>query len=151
MGKINKDECNLKEQKIENERKKEYLKSYRQAMIAVKFIEEEIHLLKLDKISPSVKYSDMPKAGNHHSDLSDYMVMLEKLTNKLYAAKYKRIKLYSGILEKTEAMENETEKNLLRAKYIHMKTWEEVADILGYGNTQIHRLHTKALVNFKME
>lgn len=151
MGKLKKDDMNLDKLKIENECKKEYLKSYRQAIIAVKFIEEEIALLKLDKISPSIKYSNVSNTGNHHTDLSDYMVTLEKLTNKLYSAKYKRIKLYSTILEKTEEMEDEIEKNLLRAKYIHMKTWEEVADIMGYGNTQIHRLHTKALLNFKME
>lgn len=131
------------------EEKKIYLKAFFQATVAVKQLEEEIELLRLDKISPSLRYSDIPRASRY-KDMSDYMVTLEKLTDKLYSAKYKRIKLYTGISESIEGMEDETERNLLRAKYIHLKTWDQVAEVIGYEKRWTMKLHGRALKNLRL-
>lgn len=130
---------------MNSEQKKEYLKSYRQAVIAVRQLQDEIDQLRLDKMSPpAVEYSDMPKVGGRQ-DMSNYMVMLEELEDSLYTAKYKRIQLYTNIHKCIEAMEDETERNLLRAKYIHLKTWEQVGEIMGYDERQARRIHEKAI------
>lgn len=133
----------------ENERKKDYLKSYKSAVIAAKVIQEEIDELRLDKMCPSVISDGMPHASTC-SDLSSYAVKLIELEEKLIAARYKRINLYTDILDRIEDMKNETEKNILRLKYLRCKTWDKVAVEMGYSWKQIHRLHGAALNNFNM-
>ena len=48
------------DQKTENEKKKEYLKSYRDAVIAEDQIKEEIDHLRMDKMFPSLIQDGMP-------------------------------------------------------------------------------------------
>ena len=109
----------MEEEKTISDKKKMYLNSYKQAVIAKKY-------------------------------LSDYVVLIECKTKELIQARYRRIKLYSDIIDKIEHMEDETERNLLRLKYVHNKTWEEVGEALGYSYRQIHNIHNRALQDFKM-
>lgn len=138
MGKVNK----------ENERKKDYLKSYKSAVIAAKVIQEEIDELRLDKMHPSVISDGMPHASTC-SDLSSYAVKLIELEEKLRAARYKKIKLHMEISDCIEAMENETEKCLLRLKYLRCKTYEEIAEYMDYSLRQAYSVHLSAINNFK--
>lgn len=139
-------------QKIElkesNEQKK-YLKSYKQAVIAAKCIEEELIELKLSKMCPSVLVDGMPHGKNGTGDLSGYAVKAAEAEEKLRAARYLRIKLYTEIVDSIESMADERDKNLLRLKYLHFKTWEEVSLEMGYSYKQIHRIHSAALSRFK--
>ena len=61
----------------ENEKKKEYLKSYRRAIKREQDILDEIQRLRLDKMFPSVVNDGMPH-GSSHSDLSDYVAILDE-------------------------------------------------------------------------
>lgn len=133
----------------ENERKKDYLKSYKSAVIAAKVIQEEIDELRLDKMHPSVISDGMPHASTC-SDLSSYAAKLTELEEKLIAARYRRIKLYTDILDRIEGMQDEKEKNVLRLKYLHCKNWEEVAKRTGYTSRQVYRIHLIAINNFMM-
>jgi DNA-directed RNA polymerase sigma subunit (sigma70/sigma32) len=135
--------------KKSSDEKKNYLNSYKQTVIAAKLIEEEIQEIESHKVNPSYSLERI-SGGNKKSDLSDYVVLIERKTEELYQARYRRIKTYSDILSKIEEMEDETEKNLLRLKYIHNKTWEEVGEMIGYSYRQVHNIHNKALANFKM-
>ena len=132
----------------ENERKKDYLKSYKSAVIAAKVIQEEIDELRLDKMCPSVISDGMPHASTC-SDLSSYAVKLVELEEKLKTARYQKIKLHMEISDCIEAMENETEKCLLRLKYLHCKTFEEVAECMKYSLRQVYSIHSSAINNFK--
>lgn len=131
----------------ENERKKDYLKSYKSAVIAAKVIQEEIDELRLDKMCPSVISDGMPHASTC-SDLSSYAAELTELEEKLMIARYKRIKLHTEISDNIEAMEDETEKCVLRLKYLQCMTWEEVAVYMNYSWRQIHNFHASALNHF---
>lgn len=135
--------------KTEQEKKKEYLRKYKQADIAVKIKELEIQALKEEQTSPSVKYSDMPK-GYKKSDLSDYIVELNKLYDQLEKKKLKRIRMCSEIVEKIEKMKDEREKNILNLRYICGKEWEEIAVLMNYSSRSVHRIHGEALKNFKL-
>lgn len=132
----------------ENEEKKKYLKSYKQKKIAVKAIEEQIEEICLAEINPSIKYTNMPTAHNAR-DLSDYAVKLEELHKKLDEARYNRVVLCSNIIKKIEAVEDEAEQNVLRYRYIACRKWEDICVIMGYEWAQIHRVHSRALRNFK--
>lgn len=47
-------------------------------------------------------------------------------------------------------IEDITEKELLQKRYIQNLTWEDIAEQLGYSITQTHRIHKKALSNFRV-
>ena len=136
-----------KECRIENEKKKEYLNGYKYAVMAEKAIKEEIEQLRLSKMSPSFVMDGMPH-GNGHSDLSSYAAKVDSLLEELKVSMNQRIDLRKEIVHKIEDMNDETEKLVLRYRYIHLLTWEDLAMEMVYSWQHIHKIHNKALKNF---
>lgn len=134
----------------ENNRKKEYLRKYLEAKRMQEVLEREIDVLRLDRMIPGSPAQDGMPHGSGGGDLSGYVARLDELDRKLRAQMYKKIQLRAEITEKIDAMSDETESLLLRLRYIHGLKWEEVAVKMDYSWKQIHRLHSKALNNFKM-
>ena len=133
----------------ENEQKKEYLKSYRQAIKREQDILDEIQRLRLDKMFPSVVNDGMPH-GSSHSDLSDYAAILDEQIDLLKEERLEKVRCYQKIERQISQMENEDEQEALRLRYILGMKWEEVAVKMGYSWKQTHRIHSSALKNFKM-
>lgn len=133
----------------ENEKKKEYLKSYQKAVKREQEILEEIQRLRLDKMFPSVVNDGMPR-GSSQSDLSDYAVILDDQIQLLKKERLEKVIIYRNIEEKIRKMQNEDERRVLRLRYIKGMKWEEVAVEMGYSWKQVHRYHSDALINFKM-
>lgn len=133
----------------ENEKKKKYLRSYREATRREREILGEIQRLREDKMFPSVVNDGMPRGGDQ-SDLSDYMVLLDEQIELLKAERLEKARAYAGIENRIRGMENEDEQRVLRLRYIRGLKWEEVAVEMGYSWKQIHRIHSSALTNFKM-
>ncbi len=134
----------------ENEKKKEYLRSYRRSVKREKQILAEIQRLRQDKMFPSMVNDGMPHGGSQ-TDLSDYIVALEQQIEALKKERLSKITHYGEVEEKIKKMKNEEEQMVLRLRYIRGLKWEEVALEMGYGWTHIHRIHASALRNFKME
>ena len=139
----------MEQKKTENEIKKEYLQSYRYAVIAETQIKEEIDQLRMDKMFPGLVQDGMPH-GSGGNDLSAYAAKLDELLSELKDQMDKRIQLRREIVKKIEAMDSETEKAVLRYRYIHMLKWEEIAVKMEYSWQHVHRIHGKALSHFKM-
>lgn len=133
----------------ENEQKKEYLKSYRRAIKREQDILDEIQRLRLDKMFPSVVNDGMPH-GSSHSDLSDYVAILDEQIELLKKERLEKVRYYQKIERQIRQMENEDEQEVLRLRYILGLKWEEVAVKMGYSWKQTHRIHSSALQNFKM-
>ena len=133
----------------ENEQKKEYLKSYRRAIKREQDILDEIQILRLDKMFPSVVNDGMPH-GSSHSDLSDYAAILDEQIDLLKEERLEKVRCYQKIERQISQMENEDEQEVLRLRYILEMKWEEVAVKMGYSWKQTHRIHSSALKNFKM-
>lgn len=136
--------------RTENEQKKEYLRQYLKAKHTQEMLEQEIDELRLDRMIPGSPAQDGMPHGSGGGDLSGYAARLDELDRKLRAQMYKKIQLRAEITEKIDTMPDETESLLLRLRYIHGLKWEEVAVKMDYSWKQIHRLHSKALNNFKM-
>ena len=136
------------DKKTENEKKKEYLKSYRDAVVAETQIKEEIDQLRLDKMFPSLVQDGMPHDSGS-SDLSAYAAKLDELLSELEEQMNERIQLRREIVRKIECMESETEKAVLRYRYIHMLKWEEIAVKMHYGYRNILKVHGRALEHFE--
>ena len=140
--------------KKENEKKKQYLLQYRDALRAEKQIEEESTRLRLDTMMPAVVNDGMPH-GSGIGDLSGYAAAMDRLMNDLKEQLEKRITIRREITQKIEKMPNETEKMVLRYRYIHLDdnqrcmSWEKIAVKMGYEYRNILYLHGKALKHFQ--
>ena len=136
--------------KKENEKKKQYLLQYRDALRAEKQIEEEITQLRLDTMMPAVVNDGMPHGSGGCGDLSGYAAAMDRLMADLKEQLEKRIAIRREITERIEAMQNETEKMVLRLRYIHLLKWTEIADKTCISERYAKRLHGNALINFKI-
>lgn len=133
----------------ENEKKKEYLKSYRRAVKREQDILEEIQRLRSDKMFPSVVCDGMPH-GSSHSDLSDYMAIMDEQIELLKEERLEKAKCYQRIERQIRQMENEDEREVLRLRYIKGLKWEEVALKMNYSWKWVHKIHGRALQNFEI-
>ena len=133
----------------ENDKKKRYLFGYRYALRKQKVIEEEIRELRLKKMLPSLTQDGMPH-GSGGSDMSGYAAKLDELLRDLGEQAQRCIDSRREIVEKIGAMQDETEKLVLRLRYIHGKKWEEIAVEMDYGYRNVLKLHGKALSHFEV-
>ena len=133
----------------ENEKKKEYLRSYQKAVKREREILDEIQRLRADKMFPSVVNDGMPK-GSRQSDLSDYVAILDEQIELLKAERLEKARRYTGIEKRINQMEDENEQRVLRLRYIRGLTFEQIAVDMGYTYRHTTRLHGNALINFKM-
>ena len=61
-----------------------------------------------------------------------------------------QIRLRKEITQKIEEMPDETEKTVLRLRYIRWMKWEQIAERMGYSLRNITKIHGKALVHFRL-
>ena len=129
--------------------KKEYL---RQGFKLKREIEHDKKILEelksnLDGLQ-AIKLSEKVQGGLIKDDSGivnkmNKIIEMEKDLNELCNF---QIKL-SGAIDK---LENTNERAVLRLRYILNQTWEEIAEKMGYSLMNIHRVHKKALENFKL-
>lgn len=58
--------------------------------------------------------------------------------------------LKAAIREGINAVENPNERLLLRLRYVEFLSWTDIQDKMGFCKTQVHRVHGRALINFKI-
>ena len=133
----------------EIETKKEYLRGYGRAVRQMERSEVKIAEMRMNKICPSVNNDGMPHAHSN-SDLSGYVALLDEEERRYMKARYERIRICRDISDKIERMDNEDEKDVLMYRYIKLMKWEDICVKMGHSWQHIHRIHRKALENFKM-
>lgn len=138
----------MDQHKEENEKKKEYLRRYHAAELAEREIREEIDELRMDKMFPTLIQDGMPH-GSSSRDLSAYAAQLDELLVELKDQMEKRIRIRREITRKIESMQDETEKTVLRLRYIRWLRWEQIAERMGYSLRNITKIHGKALAHFE--
>lgn len=139
--------------KTENEKKKEYLRSYRMHVRRVQRITAEIEELRAMKMYPSVKDNDGMPHGNGsggQGDLSGYAATLDQMIQNLIDERYLRIKTYQQIAKQIKKLRSENEKDVLFYRYIKGLDWWDIAEKMGYSERQVHRFHGKALAHFEI-
>ena len=135
----------------DNEKKKDYLNSYKKACCKLKSLEEQLQAVRESKSSvQGIAYSDMPK-GTNQSDLSDYMVRVDNLLTKIEKAKIECLNAKLDIENKIADMEDGLECDVLRKRYLQSMKWEKICVEMDYSWKQTHRIHSRALQSFRME
>lgn len=138
----------MDQHKEENKKKKEYLRRYHAAELAEREIREEIDDLRMNKMFPALIQDGMPH-GSSCMDLSEYAAQLDELLTELKDQMEQRIRIRREITQRIEAMQDETEKTVLRLRYIHWLRWEQIAERMGYSLRNITKIHGKALAHFE--
>ena len=137
--------------RTENEKKKEYLRSYLVHVRRIRRINAEIDELRTMKMNPSAKDNGgMPHSGSGQGDLSDYAANLDEMIQELISERYWRIKTYQQIARQIKRLRSENEKDVLFYRYIKGLDWWEIAEQMKYSQRHITRLHGKALAHFEL-
>lgn len=137
------------EEKTENEKKKEYLRRYREHVRRIHRINAEIAELRSMKISPSMNNDGMPH-GSSQGDLSSYAAELDQMISELTKERYDRMIEYQNIVRQIKRLHSENEKDVLFYRYIRGMDWWEIAEKMKFSERQIYRIHGKALAKFRI-
>lgn len=134
--------------------KKEYLKQGYKLKQEIKSLEHTLEELEsnLDDVK-AIQYSKDKLEGGPLQDDTNIIEKIDKIIEVRNIIKDKLLELktfQANLILEILKLNNTDEKNLLQARYIMNLTWEEISKELDYSLTQIHRIHRKALENFKM-
>lgn len=120
------------------------LKEYYWLQRNLQKLEEKLLVLETKATKTTNSLSNGPRGTNSHNSMSDIIVKIVELKEKIN----KKIeKAYGLITDIENAIEKlpEREKYLMRARYIECKSWEEICVDMNYNWAQIHRLHSNSL------
>ena len=134
----------------ENDKKKEYLKGYQRALREIDRIRELLQELQIDKMCPSLIQDGMPH-GSGKSDLSGYMAKKESLEKRLLKAQEAALNELDDITDRIDRLRDDNEIDVLFNRYIKGMGWEEIAVKMGYSWQWIHKIHSSALKNLRID
>lgn len=131
--------------------KKEYLSRYRAAIAESGELEEEIAKWesRAEKITSSP--GAVPKSGQHSDRVQDGAVALAELRDKLTTKVTRLIEMRLEIERAIETVSDDTQRILLRYRYVDGLTWEKIAEKMHYTYQWVCVLHGLALQKVKIK
>lgn len=134
--------------------KKQYLRQGYKLKQEIENLERSLKELEtnLDDVK-GIQYSKDKVEGGLLPDDTNIIEKIDKImeVEKLIKDKLLELKTFqANLILEILKLNNTDEKNLLQARYIMNLTWEEISKELDYSISHIHRIHKKALENFKM-
>ena len=125
---------------------KKELKEYIETKREIKIIEEKIEYLESKKTSiKSMIIDDMPKPEPEQDRLGELLGEIEELIDIYNKKQDKLFKQQIKIEKCIDKLEDPTDRNILRLKYIDGYTWERICVELNYSWNGIHKKHRKIL------
>lgn len=129
-----------------NDEKKEYLNEYKRISLKIISLEEQEATIRAEMESAkNQEISDMPRGGGGKSDLSDYMVRLERIQQKIAQKKaelrLKRLEIEEKIINIQDGQQSE----VIRLRYLELLGWKEIRSKLDVSERQVYILHREAL------
>ena len=126
---------------------KEELKSYIENKREIEIIKDKLIYLEEKKTSiKSMIINDMPKSCNIENDMiGNLLADIEDLINIYKEKELELIKQQIKIENAISKLEDPTDRNIIRLKYLDGHTWEKICVILNYSWNGIHKKHRKIL------
>ena len=124
---------------------KEYLKSIRTLDMAIKVKEEELYRLKLNIASLSPQTTGERVMNSSTSDMMSTVDKIVDMQAVINAEIDRLVNLKEEARSKINQLKDTRYVSLLTDYYINCKTWEQVADDMGYDLRWVYRLHGRAL------
>lgn len=129
--------------------KKRILETYRELVRQEKTYQDALTYIR-ESLVHSPIYDGMPHGGSN-KDLSDYVIRVQSLLDKLERTAERKHEMLSRILDAVETLPNEREKAVITSKYIDGKTFEKIAVETGRSYRQTIRIHSKAVNHINFE
>ena len=126
---------------------KEELKNFIENKREIEIIKDKLEYLEEKKTSiKSMIINDMPKVTNIENDMiGNLLADIEELINIYKEKELNLIKQQIKIEKAISNLEDPTDRNIVRLKYIDGHTWEKICVILNYSWNGIHKKHRKIL------
>ena len=136
--------------KKENDRKKQFLWSYQDAIREVSRLEIRLREVRQMRIIPAFVADGMPHGSGGTGDLSGYAAQLDSLERRYLKARYRRLRQLKVVADRIEALKDQREKEVLTYRYILDMKWEDICIKMDYSWRGIHKLHGRALSNLEI-
>lgn len=134
---------------------KDWLWRYRRAKMNVRRLQGEYEeLASVQESVGAVTYDGMPHSGENH-DLSDLMVMRDRVITNLIKANHRMTVAYDEITEAISMLDSEVKRSVISLRYIQTKneyqvnTLADVAEAICYEYSYIRRVHGEALQDLR--
>ena len=131
---------------------KDELKNYTENNREIKIIEEDIKKLQEQKSSiNSLVLSDMPKTFNNNDNdkIGALIAEIEELIEKYIDKMRNLIRIQNEIENVINNIEDATDRNIIRLKYIEDYTWERICVVMNFSWNGVHKRHKKILEKIK--
>lgn len=125
---------------------KEYLKLYRDAVRAVDVLQEEYEKQteQIDSIRSALGGDGLPRSGEVSKRVENQAIKLAEKAEQLLEAQSDALAIRQEIFRTVRRVQGEPG-DVLRERYINLRHWTEIAEILGYTERQCFNLHNKGL------
>lgn len=125
---------------------KQYLNQYRRAYTVVRLAASRLEQAEHDAAGiRAIIYSDMPKSHNVERDLSDAMIRIEEMSNLYREAVKTNTAIMSEVSAVIMQVPDHQQMEILWLRYIEMRTWKEIPDIIHLTERWMHSLHSRGL------
>lgn len=131
------------------EEKKAFLRQYMDCVRAENGIKDEIETLRACAMLPAIAMDGMPHS-TCKNDYSSYVARLDGLMRMLNKEMERKWIARAKIMAAIEKLPNETEKLVLKFRYINGWKWERIAEEMYYTYQHIHKIHGKALEHLEI-
>lgn len=129
-----------------NDAKKEYLNEYKRITLKIISLAEQEATIRAEMESAkNQEISDMPRGGGGKSDLSDYMVRLERIQQKISQKRAELRIRHLEIEEKIINIQDGQQSEVIRLRYLELLGWKEIRSKLDVSERQVYILHGEAL------
>jgi DNA-directed RNA polymerase specialized sigma subunit len=134
-----------------NRDKIKYLKRYINLDREIERKLEEVARLRSKLARVTEVFTEEPKGGGSiYGKTGEILAKIVDLEKEIDADVDRLIFIRDNIKAIIEAVEDDRERLLLQYRYLDGRTFEWIAAEMNYSWRQIHRLHSKALINLKM-
>lgn len=93
--------------------------------------------------------SDLPKDKNAHQQMETNIIKIINLELEIDSEVQRLIDVKSDISKLIKRAENDEHRLILELRYLHLKKWGEIAQIMGYGVDNVYKIHRCALKKLK--
>ena len=125
---------------------REYLEQYKEAERNVKKLRTEYleQMEQIDNIRSSLGGDGLPRSGDIHKKVEAQAVRLAEKAEKLLQAEADALALRQEIFRTVQRIPGDPG-DVLYERYVNLRKWSEIADVLGYSEENCFALHRKGL------
>ena len=128
---------------------KEFLEQVRYVDRAIDSKLEQVERLRSESTRATSLVSGMPRSSSPNLQrLEDTIIKIIDLEHEINRDIDRLVDLKKAARESINAMPNPDERLILALRYLCYKTWGEIAEEMGFGESNVYRLHGLALINF---